>query len=52
MPDQFVLSEIDEKVSLIMLYATQTEVGREFGQRVKESGLKAALDWRRGQFRE
>jgi enoyl-CoA hydratase/carnithine racemase len=38
--------------ALVSLYATQTEVGREFGQRVKEGGLKAALDWRRGQFRE
>src|ERR1700722_4007557 len=38
--------------ALVSLYATQTEVGREFSQRVKEGGLKAALDWRRGQFRE
>jgi enoyl-CoA hydratase len=38
--------------ALVSLYATQTEVGREFGQRVQESGLKAALDWRREQFRE
>ena len=38
--------------ALVSLYATQTEVGREFGQRVQDSGLKAALDWRREQFRE
>jgi enoyl-CoA hydratase len=38
--------------SLVTLYATQTEVGREFGRRVQVDGLKAALDWRRGQFRE
>ena len=38
--------------ALVSLYATQTEVGREFGQRVQEGGLKAALDWRRAQFRE
>src|SRR3984957_4513589 len=38
--------------ALVSLYATQTEVGREFGQRVHDSGLKAALDWRREQFRE
>jgi len=37
--------------SFVSLYATQTEVGREFGSRVGEQGLKAALDWRRGQFR-
>jgi enoyl-CoA hydratase len=37
--------------SFVSLYATQTEVGREFGRRVGEQGLKAALDWRRGQFR-
>jgi len=38
--------------SFVSLYATQTEVGREFGRRVSEEGLKAALDWRRAQFRE
>jgi enoyl-CoA hydratase/carnithine racemase len=36
--------------SFVSLYATQTEVGREFGRRVQQEGLKAALDWRRGQF--
>jgi enoyl-CoA hydratase/carnithine racemase len=36
--------------SFVSLYATQTEVGKEFGRRVQEQGLKAALDWRRGQF--
>jgi enoyl-CoA hydratase/carnithine racemase len=38
--------------SFVSLYATQTEVGREFGRRVAEEGLKAALDWRRVQFKE
>jgi enoyl-CoA hydratase len=38
--------------SFVSLYATQTEIGREFGRRVAEEGLKAALDWRRAQFRE
>jgi enoyl-CoA hydratase/carnithine racemase len=38
--------------SLVTLYATKTEVGKEFGRRVEADGLKAALDWRRGQFRE
>jgi enoyl-CoA hydratase len=38
--------------SFVSLYATQTEVGREFGRRVSESGLKAALEWRRAQFSE
>src|SRR5712672_2730782 len=32
--------------SFVSLYATQTEVGREFGRRVGEGGLKAALEWR------
>jgi enoyl-CoA hydratase len=36
--------------SFVSLYATQTEVGREFGRRVQADGLKAALDWRRAQF--
>jgi enoyl-CoA hydratase/carnithine racemase len=38
--------------SFVSLYATQTEVGREFGRRVGEGGLKAALEWRRAQFAE
>ena len=38
--------------SFVSLYATQTEVGREFGRRVSEGGLKAALEWRRAQFAE
>jgi enoyl-CoA hydratase len=38
--------------SFVTLYATKTEVGKEFGRRVQADGLKAALDWRRGQFRE
>ena len=38
--------------SFVTLYAMQTEVGREFGSRVAADGLKAALDWRRGQFKE
>ena len=38
--------------SFVSLYATKTEVGREFGQRVQEHGLKAALEWRRAQFAE
>ena len=37
--------------SFVTLYATQTEVGKEFGRRVAADGLKAALDWRRGQFK-
>jgi enoyl-CoA hydratase len=36
--------------SFVSLYATQTEVGREFGRRVQQEGLKAALEWRRAQF--
>jgi hypothetical protein len=36
----------------MVLYATKTEVGKEFGRRVQGDGLKAALDWRRGQFRK
>jgi hypothetical protein len=36
--------------SFVSLYATQTEVGREFGRRVQAEGLKAALEWRRAQF--
>jgi len=36
--------------SFVSLYATQTEVGREFGRRVQQEGLKAALEWRRVQF--
>jgi enoyl-CoA hydratase len=38
--------------SFVTLYATKTEVGKEFSRRVQADGLKAALDWRRGQFRE
>jgi enoyl-CoA hydratase/carnithine racemase len=38
--------------SFVSLYATRTEVGREFGRRVAEQGLKAALDWRRAQFKD
>jgi enoyl-CoA hydratase/carnithine racemase len=38
--------------SFVSLYATQTEVGREFGRRVSKGGLKAALEWRRAQFAE
>ena len=36
--------------SFVSLYATQTEVGREFGRRAQQEGLKAALEWRRAQF--
>jgi enoyl-CoA hydratase len=36
--------------SFVSLYATQTEVGSEFGRRVQADGLKAALEWRRAQF--
>jgi enoyl-CoA hydratase len=35
----------------VSLYATQTEVGQEFGRIAAEQGLKAALEWRAGQFR-
>jgi enoyl-CoA hydratase/carnithine racemase len=38
--------------SYVSLYATQTEVGREFGSITHEKGLKAALEWRAAQFRE
>ncbi len=38
--------------SFVSLYSTQTEIGREFGRRVAADGLKAALDWRRAQFKE
>jgi enoyl-CoA hydratase/carnithine racemase len=38
--------------SFVTLYSLQTEVGREFGRRVAADGLKGALDWRRGQFKE
>jgi enoyl-CoA hydratase/carnithine racemase len=38
--------------SFVSLYSTQTEVGREFGRRVGDEGLKAALEWRRAQFKE
>src|ERR1700751_453711 len=36
--------------SFVSLYATQTEVGSEFGRRVQADGLKAALEWRRAPF--
>ena len=39
--------------ALVALYATQTEVGREFGQRVQEERtLRRRSTWRRRQFRE
>jgi enoyl-CoA hydratase len=38
--------------SFVSLYATRTDVGREFGRRVQDDGLKAALEWRRAQFAE
>ncbi|HLH98518.1 MAG TPA: enoyl-CoA hydratase/isomerase family protein [Xanthobacteraceae bacterium] len=34
------------------LYATETEVGRQFDEIRAKGGLKAALKWRRDQFRE
>jgi len=37
---------------LVALYAAKTEVGKEFDRLVSEKGLKAALDWRAGQFKE
>jgi hypothetical protein len=36
----------------VALYAAKTEVGKQFDQLVNEKGLKAALDWRAGQFKE
>ena len=38
--------------SFVSLYATKTEVGKEFGRIVAEKNLKAALEWRAAQFRE
>ena len=38
--------------SFVSLYATKTEVGKEFGRIVQEKNLKAALEWRAAQFRE
>jgi enoyl-CoA hydratase len=38
--------------SFVSLYATKTEVGREFGNIVQQKNLKAALEWRAAQFRE
>jgi enoyl-CoA hydratase/carnithine racemase len=38
--------------AFVSLYATKTEVGREFGRIAQEKGLKAALDWRAAQFRQ
>ena len=37
--------------SFVSLYATQTDVGKEFGRIVAEKNLKAALEWRAAQFR-
>lgn len=37
---------------LVALYAAKTEVGKQFDKLVNEKGLKAALDWRAGQFKE
>ena len=36
----------------VSLYATKTEVGKEFGRITQEQSLKAALEWRAAQFRE
>ena len=38
--------------SFVSLYATKTEVGKEFGRIAQEKNLKAALEWRAAQFRE
>ena len=38
--------------SFVSLYATKTEVGKEFGRITQEQSLKAALEWRAAQFRE
>ena len=38
--------------SFVSLYATQSDVGQEFGRIVAEKNLKAALEWRAAQFRE
>jgi len=38
--------------SFVSLYATKTEVGKEFGRIAQEQNLKAALEWRAAQFRE
>jgi enoyl-CoA hydratase len=38
--------------SFVSLYATKTEVGKEFGDIAHQRGLKAALEWRAAQFRE
>jgi enoyl-CoA hydratase len=38
--------------SFVSLYATKTEVGKEFGDIAQQRGLKAALEWRAAQFRE
>jgi len=37
--------------SCVSLYATQTDVGEEFGNIVQQKNLKAALEWRAAQFR-
>ncbi len=38
--------------SFVSLYATKTEVGKEFSRIAQEHNLKAALEWRSAQFRE
>ncbi len=38
--------------AFVSLYATQTEVGKEFGRIAGEKNLQAALEWRAAQFRE
>ncbi len=38
--------------SFVSLYATKTEVGKEFGRLVQEKNLKAALEWRAAQFKD
>jgi enoyl-CoA hydratase len=38
--------------SFVSLYATKTEIGKEFGRITQEQNLKAALEWRAAQFRE
>lgn len=34
------------------LYASETEIGRQFGEKAEKEGFKAALAWRSGQFKE
>jgi enoyl-CoA hydratase/carnithine racemase len=38
--------------SYVSLYATKTDVGKEFGSIVQQKNLKAALEWRAAQFRD